>query len=69
MQKLKIIYEDKYLIVIDKPHNLLTIATEKEKENTLYHEVLMYEQKKHKSNKIFIVHRLDKETSGLVLFA
>ena len=46
MQKLKIVYEDKYLIVINKPHNLLTIATEKEKNNTLYHEVLTYEQKR-----------------------
>lgn len=69
MQKLKIVYEDKYLIVINKPHNLLTIATEKEKNNTLYHEVLTYEQKKHKNNKIFIVHRLDRETSGLIIFA
>ena len=69
MQKLKIVYEDKYLIVVNKPHNLLTIATEKEKLRTLYHEVLTYEQKKHKNNRIFIVHRLDKETSGLVIFA
>ena len=38
-------------------------------DNTLYHKVLMYEKTKRKSNKIFIVHRLDKETSGLVLFA
>ncbi len=69
MKKLDIVYEDKYIIVINKPHNLLTIATEKEKYNTLYHETLIYEKKKNKSNKIFIVHRLDKETSGLVLFA
>lgn len=37
-KKLKIIYEDKELLVIDKPAGMLTIATEKEKLRTLYHE-------------------------------
>lgn len=68
-KKLNIIYEDKNIIVVDKPTHLLTIATEKEKEKTLYHEVLEYEKCKHKSNRIFIVHRLDRDTSGLILFA
>lgn len=68
-KKLNIIYEDKDIIVVDKEAKLLTIATDKEKEKTLYHYVLEYVHDKHKSNKIFIVHRLDKETSGLVLFA
>ena len=69
MKKLKIIYEDKYLIVVFKPANILTISTETEKENTLFHEVSTYEKKKFKGNKVFIVHRLDKETSGLIIFA
>lgn len=68
-EKLNIIYQDKDIIVVVKPSNLLTIGTEKERDNTLYHKVLMYERSKHKSNKIFIVHRLDKETSGIVVFA
>ena len=68
-KKLNIIYEDKDMIVVDKEAKLLTIATEKERTRTLYHYVLEYEQNKHKSNRIFIVHRLDKETSGIVLFA
>ena len=67
--KLDIIYEDKFIIVVNKPSYLLTIATAKEKERTLYHKVIEYEKKKNKNNKIFIVHRLDKDTSGLVLFA
>lgn len=67
--KLDIIYEDKFIIVVSKPAHLLTIATTKEKERTLYHKVIEYEKKKNKNNKIFIVHRLDKDTSGLVLFA
>lgn len=68
-KKMDIIYEDKYLLVVNKPTKLLTVATAKEKENTLYHEASMYVKKKHKSNKIFIVHRLDKDTSGVVVFA
>lgn len=66
--KLNIVYEDKNYIVVDKPSGLLTVSTEKEKENTLFHKVLTYLKQKNKNNKVFIVHRLDKETSGLVLF-
>ena len=67
--KLDIIYEDKYLIVINKPSHMLTISTENEKEKTLFHKVMLYEKRKNKNNKVFIVHRLDKDTSGLVVFA
>ncbi len=67
--KLNIIYEDKSIIVINKPAHLLTIGTDKEKEKTLFHKVIMYEKRKNKNNKVFIVHRLDKDTSGLILFA
>lgn len=67
MKKLNIIYEDKEILVINKPAKLLTVGTEKEKERTLYHEVREYIRKK--NQKIFIVHRLDKDTSGIVLFA
>ena len=69
MKKLDIIYEDKNIIVVNKPSGLLTISTEKERDKTLFHEVLTYEKKKNKNNKIFIVHRLDKDTSGIVIFA
>ncbi len=68
-KRLNIIYEDKYIIVVDKPNNLLTISTEKEKEKTLYRQVQDFEKRKNKNNKIFIVHRLDRDTSGLVVFA
>ena len=68
-KKLDIVYEDKAIIVINKPSHLLTISTLNEKEKTLFHEVMMYEKRKNKNNKVFIVHRLDKDTSGLVLFA
>jgi 23S rRNA pseudouridine1911/1915/1917 synthase len=68
-KKLDIIYEDKYIIAVNKPTKLLSISTLKEKEKTLYNEVSMYVKKKHKSNKIFVVHRLDKDTSGVMVFA
>ena len=67
-KKMDIIYEDKEFLVVNKPAKLLTIATEKEKNHTLYHQAREYIKKQNPKNKIFIVHRLDKETSGIVLF-
>lgn len=67
--RINIIYEDKFIIVVNKPAHLLTIATDNEKEKTLFHKVISYEKKKNKNNKVFIVHRLDRDTSGLVIFA
>lgn len=69
MKKMDIIYEDKELLVVNKEPNYLTIATDKEKYKTLYHEASMYVKKQHTKNKVFIVHRLDKDTSGIVVFA
>ena len=66
---LNIIYEDEDIIVINKPSGLLTIATNKEKEKTLYHIVRDYLVSKDKNNRVFIVHRLDKDTSGIVILA
>lgn len=63
-----IIYEDKDYLVVNKPSGMLTISTEKEKNRTLYHMVREYIHSKRNREKIFIVHRLDRETSGLVLF-
>ena len=68
MKKLDIRYEDKDLIVVNKPCKLLTIKGEREEKN-LYEEVSAYVKKQNSHNKIFVVHRLDKETSGLVIFA
>ena len=67
MKKLDIIYEDKELLVVNKENNLLTIGNNKNKINTLYHEVRNYIHKK--NQKVFIVNRLDRDTSGIVLFA
>jgi 23S rRNA pseudouridine1911/1915/1917 synthase len=66
---LDIIYEDNDIIVINKPAGLLSISTDKEKEITAYHIVSDYIKKHNHNGIIFIVHRLDKETSGVLLFA
>lgn len=68
-KKLDILYEDKYMIIVNKPFGLLTVSTNKEKERTLFHYVYEYLKSKNKNNKVFIVHRLDKDTSGIVVFA
>ena len=65
----EILFEDEHIIVVNKPSGLLCIATSKEKERTLYHIVRDYLVSKNKNNRIFIVHRLDKDTSGIVVFA
>ena len=64
-----ILFEDDHIIVVNKPSGLLTIATEKEKEKTLYHIVREYLVSKNRNAKVFIVHRLDKDTSGIVVLA
>ena len=64
-----ILFEDDHIIVVNKPSGLLTIATQKEKEKTLYHIVREYLVSKNKYAKVFIVHRLDKDTSGIVVLA
>lgn len=64
-----ILYEDKDIIIVYKPYKLLTIADKKEKENTLYHKVSSYLKNNNKNAHVFVVHRLDFETSGIVIFA
>lgn len=64
-----ILFEDDHIIVVNKPSGLLTIATTKEREKTLFHIVREYLVSKDKHAKVFIVHRLDKDTSGIVVLA
>jgi len=68
-QGLNIIYEDQDLIIIDKPSGLLTIATDKEKRKTAYAILSNYVKQEDPDSKIFVIHRLDRETSGLLMFA
>lgn len=66
---LQIVYEDEYLLVVNKHEGLLTIATDRERSRTAYSILKQYIKRNDPSNKLFIVHRLDKDTSGLLLFA
>ncbi|MEL4105451.1 RluA family pseudouridine synthase [Oscillospiraceae bacterium WX1] len=64
-----ILYEDQDLLVINKPAGLLSIATDTEKDMTAYHLMTDYVRRSHPKSRLFIVHRLDRETSGVLLFA
>ena len=66
---LPIIYEDNEIIVINKPSGLLSIASDKEKSSTAYRMLSDYVQQKDKYNRIFVVHRLDEDTSGVLMVA
>lgn len=70
--RIKLVYEDDDILVVDKGYGLLSVDTEtskKSKIDTAYSILREYVKSKHPSNKIFIVHRLDRDTSGLMVFA
>lgn len=67
--QLDIVYKDQDIIVINKPAGLLTIATDKEKRKTAYSILSTFVKTENPDNKIFIIHRIDRETSGLLMFA
>lgn len=68
---IEIVHEDDGVIVINKPTGLLTIATESEKRETAYYllNASLKERDPSRPERVFIVHRLDRETSGLIVFA
>ncbi len=66
---LPIIYEDNDIIVINKPSKLLSVPSDNEKGSTAFRMVNDYLQQKDKHNRAFIVHRLDEDTSGVLMFA
>ena len=66
---LKILYEDAYLIVVEKKEGLLSVATDHQKERTAQHILNEYVKRTHRNNRIFVVHRLDRETSGIMMYA
>ena len=67
--KLPIIYEDDDIIVINKPSGLLSVASDNEKSSTAYRMLSDYVQQKDKHNRVFVVHRLDEDTSGVFMIA
>lgn len=69
MRGINVVYEDRDLVVVNKNAGLLSIATDKEKRDTVYSMLSSYVKEDGRDNKIFIIHRLDRETSGLMMFA
>ncbi len=67
--KVRVIFEDPYLIVIEKKENLLTVRTDNGNELTAYSILKKHVLKASKFNRIYTVHRLDRETSGVLVFA
>ncbi|MDD3280749.1 MAG: RluA family pseudouridine synthase [Bacteroidales bacterium] len=67
--KLNIIFEDEILIVINKKEGLLSVATARKEEQTAYNILNQYIKSKEKNKQIYLLHRLDRDTSGLMMFA
>ncbi|MEA3469333.1 MAG: RNA pseudouridine synthase [Thermodesulfobacteriota bacterium] len=68
---LSVLYEDHDILVVDKTNGLSTVSNAKDRENTAYYLLTDYVRKGNKKskNRIFIVHRLDRDTSGVIVFA
>ncbi|MDA3903397.1 MAG: RluA family pseudouridine synthase [Desulfuromusa sp.] len=68
---LPILHEDKDILVVDKPPGLLTIGTERDKLRTAHYLLNDYVRKGNPKsrNRVYVVHRLDQDTSGILLFA
>jgi RluA family pseudouridine synthase len=68
---LAILYEDKDIIVVNKPAGLLTVATEREKERTAHHILTEHIRRGcgRSRKELYVVHRLDRDTSGTLIFA
>ncbi len=61
---IEVIYEDDYLLAVNKPAKLLSVPTEKESEKTVYTRLL-----ENRRGELYVIHRLDRDTSGVLLFA
>ena len=68
---LSVLYEDRDILVVDKINGLLTVSTERVREDTAYYRLNEYVRKGNQKSRsrVFIVHRLDRDTSGVIVFA
>ncbi len=67
--RLDVVHEDQDVIVVDKPSGLLSIATERERQRTVYAYLMAQAKARRPPGRVFIVHRLDRHASGLMVFA
>ncbi len=66
---LNIVFEDKYIVVVEKMPGLLSVATDKQNDTTAYRILSDHVKEENPGNRIFVVHRLDREASGIMVFA
>ena len=67
--RIKLVYEDNDIIVINKSNGILSVSTDNKKDGTAYSIMRDYLKKKDPRLKLFIIHRLDRDTSGLMMMA
>ena len=67
--RIKILFEDEHIIIVNKQAGLLSVATNKMEPDTLHSRVVNYLKSQNEKSWAFIVHRLDRETSGVMIFA
>ncbi|MDE7496278.1 MAG: RluA family pseudouridine synthase [Muribaculaceae bacterium] len=67
--RLQLVYEDDDVIVVNKGYGLLSVSTESHrKEESAFSILRDYIKRQHPKNKLYVVHRLDRDTSGLMMF-
>ena len=64
-----VVHDDDEIVVADKPAGLLTIGTDRERHRTLHRQLFDRELRRHRGGRVFVVHRLDRDASGLLVFA
>ena len=67
--RVSVLFEDDYLVVVNKSEGVLSVATDKQEDYTAFRVVLNHLKKQSRSNRLYVVHRLDRETSGVLIFA
>ncbi len=66
---LRIVFEDEHIIAVEKREGLLSVATDRERERTAYNILNEHARQFGRRGHVFVVHRLDRETSGIMIFA
>lgn len=69
MRRVRVVHDDEDIVVADKPAGLLTIGTDRERHRTLYRRLFDAEMRRRRGGRVFVVHRLDRDASGLLVFA
>ena len=69
LEGVSIVYEDNDILVVETERGILSVATQNEREKTAYNILKNYLKEKNPKDKIFVVHRLDRDTSGVMIFA